>query len=325
MGTLDTEAKKFPGKKEAFADAFNFLLYGGEPILNPNNLHEMDTSQITVPYGNDAHLPVQKYRDLLRIWEAMTDGKAIYVILGAEIQGNVHYAMPVKNGLYDWIGYSNQVEEARKSFKKKKGLHKNEAELYAEDGIIKIKLTSDEFLSGFRKNDRLIPIITAVIYVGADPWDGPRSLFDMIDLSDKRLFPFINDYKLNIISAADMTEEDFRKFQTDLGLAMQIIKHQKDIADKIIEETNHRIIDTDAAFFIKEAAKLDLEFERKETGVDMCVALEKRYKEKEVLTAIDIYREYITSDEDIIQKIIEKFDVTKEYVLPLLDQKPKAK
>ena len=57
----------------------------------------------------------------------------------------------------------------------------------------------------------------------------------------------------------------------------------------------------------------------------MCVALEKRYKEKEVLTAIDIYREYITSDEDIIQKIIEKFDVTKEYVLPLLDQKPKAK
>ena len=270
MGALDTEAKKFLGKKEAFADAFNFLLYDGEPILNPTNLHEMDTSQITVPYGNNAHLPVQKYRDLLRIWEAMTDGKAIYVILGAEIQGNVHYAMPVKNGLYDWIGYSNQVEEARKSFKKKKGLHKNDAELYAEDGILKIKLTSDEFLSGFRKNDRLIPIITAVIYVGADPWDGPRSLFDMIDISDKRILPFLNDYKLNIISAVDMAEEDFEKFQTDLGLAMQIIKHQKVDADKIIEKTNHRKIDADAAFFIKEAAKLDLEFERKETEIDMC-------------------------------------------------------
>ena len=96
MGALDTEAKKFLGKKEAFADAFNFLLYDGEPILNSTNLHEMDTSQITVPYGNNAHLPVQKYRDLLRIWEAKTDGKAIYVILGAEIQGKVHYAMPVK-------------------------------------------------------------------------------------------------------------------------------------------------------------------------------------------------------------------------------------
>ena len=318
MGALDTEAKKFLGKKEAFADAFNFLLYDGEPILNPTNLHEMDTSQITVPYGNNAHLPVQKYRDLLRIWEAKTDGKAIYVILGAEIQGRVHYAMPVKNGLYDWIGYSNQVEETRKSFKKKKGLHKNDAELYAEDGILKIKLTSDEFLSGFRKNDRLIPIITAVIYVGADPWDGPRSLFDMIDISDKRILPFLNDYKLNIISAVDMAEEDFEKFQTDLGLAMQIIKHQKVDADKIIEKTNHRKIDADAAFFIKEAAKLDLEFERKETEIDMCESLKKKEQRDKITSAVEVYREYGESDEDIIQKIIKKYDVTREFVTSLM-------
>ena len=278
----------------------------------------MDTSQITVPYGNNAHLPVQKYRDLLRIWEAMKDGKAIYVILGAEIQGNVHYAMPVKNGLYDWIGYSNQVEEARKSFKKKKGLHKNDAELYAEDGILKIKLTSDEFLSGFRKNDRLIPIITAVIYVGADPWDGPRSLFDMIDISDKRILPFLNDYKLNIISAVDMAEEDFEKFQTDLGLAMQIIKHQKVDADKIIEKTNHRKIDADAAFFIKEAAKLDLEFERKETEIDMCESLKKKEQRDKITSAVEVYREYGESDEDIIQKIIKKYDVTREFVTSLM-------
>ncbi|WP_031549187.1 hypothetical protein [Oribacterium sp. FC2011] len=278
----------------------------------------MDTSQITVPYGNNAHLPVQKYRDLLRIWEAKTDGKAIYVILGAEIQGRVHYAMPVKNGLYDWIGYSNQVEETRKSFKKKKGLHKNDAELYAEDEILKIKLTSDEFLSGFRKCDRLIPIITAVIYVGADPWDGPRSLFDMMDVYDKRLIPFLNNYKLNIISAADMDEEDFGKFQTDLGLAMQIIKHQKVDADKIIEKTNHRKIDSDAAFFIKEAAKLDLEFERKETKIDMCESLKKKEQRDKITSAVEVYREYGESDEDIIQKIIKKYDVTREFVTSLM-------
>ena len=64
-----------------------------------------------------------------------------------------------------------------------------------------------------------------------------------------------------------------------------------------------------------------LEFERKEGGVDMCVALEKKYKEKEVLTAIDIYREYGASDEDIIQKVIKKFDVPREFVLSLLSPK----
>ncbi len=187
----------------------------------------------------------------------MTDGNRIYVILGAELQGKVHYAMPVKDGLYDMIGYSKQVEENRKSLSKNSS-DADDAEIISEDGVLRIKLTSEEFLSGFRKEDRLIPIITAVIYVGAEPWDGPRCLFDMMDIDDERIKPFLNNYKLNIISAADMAEGDFEKFHTDLGLAMQIIKHQKDDADKIIEGTNHRRIDRDAAFFLKKAANLDL-------------------------------------------------------------------
>lgn len=207
--------------------------------------------------------------------------KVIYVILGTEVQGAVHYAMPVKDALYDAIGYSRQVEEARKSYK-----NDMESDLYSEDGTLKIKLTSEEFLSGFRKTDKLIPIITAVVYVGADPWDGPKSLYDMMEISDKRLIPFLNDYKLNLLSAADMDDGEFSKFKTDLGVVMQIIKHQKDDADKIIEQTNHRKIDPDAAFFLKKAANLDLEFEVKDGGIDMCESLQKKYKEKEQETLV---------------------------------------
>ena len=281
MGDLDIEAKQYLGKKAAFADAFNYLLYGGEQVIKPEELSELDTAQIVSPYGNNARVPVQKYRDILRIWEAMTDGKVIYVILGTEVQGAVHYAMPVKDALYDAIGYSRQVEEARKSYK-----NDMESDLYSEDGTLKIKLTSEEFLSGFRKTDKLIPIITAVVYVGADPWDGPKSLYDMMEISDKRLIPFLNDYKLNLLSAADMDDGEFSKFKTDLGVVMQIIKHQKDDADKIIEQTNHRKIDPDAAFFLKKAANLDLEFEVKDGGIDMCESLQKKYKEKEQETLV---------------------------------------
>ena len=46
------------------------------------------TTELTVPYGNDARVPVQKYRDLLKMWNAMMDGNAIYVILGAERTGS---------------------------------------------------------------------------------------------------------------------------------------------------------------------------------------------------------------------------------------------
>ena len=98
----------------------------------------------------------------------------------------------------------------------------------------------------------------------------------MMDIQDKRILPFLNDYKLNIISAADMPDEDFERFHTDLGFTMKVIKHQKDDADKIIEGSNHRKIDPDAAFFLKEAAKLDLDFDREEDGIDMCESLKKK-------------------------------------------------
>lgn len=322
MGYLDAEAKQYLGKKITFADAFNYLLYNGEQVIDPEKLSEMDTAQLSLPYGNSARLPVQKYRDILKIWEAMTDGNVIYVILGVELQAKVHYAMPVKDGLYDMIGYSKQVEENRKSLKKKEGKPEDEsAELYSENGVLKIRLTSEEFLSGFRKSDRLIPIITAVIYIGDVPWDGPKSLLEMMNIRDDRIRPFLNDYKLNIISSADIADNDFDKFNTELGKVLRIVKHQKDDADKLIEELGHTKIDPDAAFFLKKAANLDIEIEVKDGGVDMCESLERRYKKERIEEAIEIYREYGDKDDDIVSKIIKKFNVTKEYVLSLLTPK----
>lgn len=322
MGYLDAEAKQYLGKKITFADAFNYLLYNGEQVIDPEKLSEMDTSQLALPYGNNARLPVQKYRDILKIWEAMTDGNVIYVILGVELQAKVHYAMPVKDGLYDMIGYSKQVEENRKSLNKKEGEPEDEsAELYSEDGVLKIRLTSEEFLSGFRKSDRLIPIITAVIYIGDMPWDGPKSLLEMMDIRDDRIRPFLNDYKLNIISAADIADNDFDKFNTELGKVLRIIKHQKQDADKLIEELGHNKIDPDAAFFLKKAANLDIEIEIKDGGVDMCESLERRYKKEKIEGAIEGMRLMGASDNDIISKIVETFNVTKEYVLALLAPK----
>ena len=188
MGVIDTEGKNYLSNNKLFADAFNFLLYGGEEVIKADELKELDTTELTVPYGNNARVPVQKYRDLLKIWNAMMDNNAIYVILGAELQDKVHYGMPVKDGLYDMLGYSKQIAEIKRSYKKNTDGEDEEGELVAEDGVLKIKLTSEEFLSGLRKGDKLMPIITAVVYLGEEPWDGPRSLFEMLDVRDERFF-----------------------------------------------------------------------------------------------------------------------------------------
>lgn len=316
MGAIDTEGKQYLSNPVFFADAFNYLLYNGEQVIKADELHELDATELTVPYGRNARVPVQKYRDLLKLWNAMMDENAIYVILGTELQDKVHYGMPVKDGLYDMLGYSKQIAEIKRSYKKKGST--DEGEITVENGVLKIKLTDEEFLSGLRKEDKLIPIITAVMYLGDKPWDGPRSLLEMLAVKDKRLYRFLSDYKLNLISPADMEDGEFEKFHSELGFAMKLLKHQSEDADELIIREGHKKVSSETAFFLNSAMKLNLEFEVEPGGVDMCKAMEKRDQRQRIEEAIEIYREYGESDEDIINKIMNKFKVAREFVLPLL-------
>ena len=85
-----------------FADVFNKYLYHGRQVIKPEDLTELDTTEIAVPYGSgDAGIPEQRYRDVLKT--VMTDGSAAYCILGIENASDIHYALLVKNGLYDFL------------------------------------------------------------------------------------------------------------------------------------------------------------------------------------------------------------------------------
>lgn len=75
-----------------------------------------------MPYGNDAEIAVQKLRDNIMLWTMAMDDKAAYAVLGIENQDKIHYAMAVKNMLYDALQYAKQVEEAKRSYRN--GLNK---------------------------------------------------------------------------------------------------------------------------------------------------------------------------------------------------------
>jgi len=192
---------------------------------------------------------------------AINEHKSIY---GSELQSEVHYAMPVKNGQYDMMNYAAQVE---------KKAQQNRAEKNLKSGA--------EYLSGLRKGDKLIPVITIVIYTGTEPWDGPLRLHDMLKFRDEEQKAFVPDYPLNIISAADLDDSEFTKFHTEIGYALKLLKHSGTDADKVIEERKHEKVSPETAFFLKGAANLDLDFEIEDGGVDMCASLERKYKEKE--------------------------------------------
>ena len=317
MGMKDTETKRYISNPDIFADAFNYLLYNGKQVITPSSLKPVDTTEIAVPYGNGAKTPIQKYRDNMKIWAAMYDGKAVYVLLGSENQSNIHYAMPVKDMLYDGINYAAQVDAARASYK---GFQ------FDENGV-RITYTSDEFLSGFHKNDKLIPVITAVIYFGAEEWDAPMSIHEMLDV-DPALLPFIPDYRINLIAPASIDEVDFTsrehegKFHTGFGALMQVIKHQN---EKAVNDVIRKAPDVDPASADIIEGITNIKFKRvytKNGGVDMCKGMELHDTDVKIEATVDVLREMGVAEEEIVERVAKKFNVTVEYVKELM--MPKA-
>lgn len=93
---VDTITKDYVKDVGIFADIFNFYIYGGEQVILPEQLTERDSAKIALPYGADgATVPVQKFRDVQKLYATMIDGKLEYVLYGVENQTETNYAMAV--------------------------------------------------------------------------------------------------------------------------------------------------------------------------------------------------------------------------------------
>ena len=126
MGMADAVTKQYMKENTVFADAFIFLLSNGENVILPQTLRELDTAEVVIPFtvddkGKKQAQAVQKYRDILKMTTVMTDDKAAYVLFGVEAQPDIHYAMPVRNVIYDALQYGRQVTEISKRNRKNSG------------------------------------------------------------------------------------------------------------------------------------------------------------------------------------------------------------
>ena len=115
-----------------------------------------------MPYGADSDVvPVQKCRDVQKLYAAMTDGKMEGILYGAQNQAEIHYAMAVKNNLYEALEYARQVEEAAKSHRQEMRRKREQGEEVVGEG--RKTPSTGEFLSGFWREDRRIAKIEALI------------------------------------------------------------------------------------------------------------------------------------------------------------------
>jgi hypothetical protein len=357
MGTADIVTKEYMRGNAVFADAFNYLIYNGKKVIDPAKLKEIDPTEIALPFddeekagkekdGEDKNRKaqgtewssvknepvrkktagragkktdaVQRYRDLLKFAVIKQDERTSYVLLGIENQTDVHYAMPVRNAIYDALQYGRQVADVAA------GHRRNKNDFSGKN--------NGEYLSGFLKEDHIRPVITLVIHFGAEEWDGPLSLHEMMSTRDMELLSFVENYRIHLIDPAKLTEEQLNKFSTSMREVIGYIKYSKN-KDKLLEflrTDTHRSIEMNAVRVIKTITNTPIEVSEEEEEIEMCKAIEDLIAESEARGRaegevrgraegetrgeakgmIEICLDMSFSKEDILKKLQEKLNIS---------------
>ena len=268
MSIQDTATKQYVSEVEVFADAFNYLIYDGEQVIKPEQLTDMVTTQYVIPYHEDEKgkpEAAQKYRDTLKTLAVKTDDRYTYLVLGIENQSHVHYAMPVRNMLYDAMQLEKQVRDLASQHRKE-----------GKNG------TSEEYLSGMKKEDRLSPVITLVINFGGKKWDAPLSLREMYGEQPEKVLPFIQDYRVFMIDPMEMSDNDLQNLNSSLREVLAYIKYQRDKArmEKLLnEDSKFSCLETNAALVINAMTNAGIAIDPNKEAVNMCEAIRQMVDE----------------------------------------------
>ncbi len=298
MGKKDSKSRVYFSDPERFADLFNGLIFDGNEVIRVQDLQET-----AVKRGD-------RTRDIVRKVAFGTE----FVIMGLENQETVDYSMPVRIMESDLTDYKYQVNRIKKETDEKLKAE----ELCASD------LTAGEFLYKYPKNAKIYPVVTIILSNDAE-WDGPGCLRDMLckESIPKELFPYVSDYRLNIIDIPKLTTKDTSKFKTDLKEVFDVFRSYRDyhmIQDVILQNKDrYQNIDAEAYELINEYVN----FER--LGVIMnydeggCVNMRNGFddwadeiKAEGIKAFIDDKLEDNAPRTLIKARIIKRFDLTDE-------------
>lgn len=261
MGEKDIATKRYIQQSDKFADLCNYYLFDGRSVIKPDELEDKNILELGLPFANGKGAAVEKLRDVLKRCVVKTSDSVVYMIVGVENQSEVHYAMVVRNMLYDALNYTSQVEACAKKHYEDKDLQ------------------GAEYLSGFSKNDTLIPVVTITVYWNSGVWDGPRSLHDMFGTKNEQILKYVPDFWLNLIVPYEI--ESFDKFETDLKDVFSYIK-SSDSKEKIKNLYNGKVrwmMRTETVRFLNETINAGLEVNEKGEWTDLCKGMKELREE----------------------------------------------
>ena len=213
MGAENNAMLSYLEDDKRFADLFNQMYFKGQQVADAGELAEA----LEVYHGKPGEKGGQRTHDIKR---RMKSGKELK-ILAVESQSDVNYIMPWRVMDYDCREYGKQIRGAQRANRE---LARQGKRVYAKDG---------ERLSEVRKEERFAPVYTLCLYHGAEDWDGPRSLKDMMDFGEageeaggSEWEEHFADYPLHLVSACEPM--DCSGFRTSLKELFTILPYHGD-------------------------------------------------------------------------------------------------
>ena len=235
--------------------------------------------------------------------------------MAVEAQDKVDYSMPLRCMNYDVQEYLKQLKRLQTA-NDRKNVYTNAAERFCR----------------LQKSDRLVLVYTICLYHGMEEWDGPLSLRDMMDFGEgpEAFRDCFRDYGFLLVRAD--RPMDYGRFRTSLREVLEVLPYRKDkrrMMELVNSREAYRSLDRETMEVITVMTNntrlmedVRAHWEEEKDG-DMCEALKgiqedgiaigmEKGVEKGILALILSLRECMIPDSVILQKLQEKFALTRQ-------------
>lgn len=305
MAQKDLGSKTLLGIDEVFCDVAGVLLFHGKSEIKADELEDVDTHS---QYHADGKYHEQ-VRDVAKYWKKQ--GVCIAMI-GIENEAEPEKYMPIRVFSYDGGAYRTQISK----------------------NVTKGPVSAES------PPDRIYPVITIVLnFSTRTRWNTAKNLLEVVDVPDC-LKPFVNDYKINVIDVAfldreiiDSFESDFRYVadyfwqirnsgcynasKEDMKYVYQVLQMMSAMTgDKRFEEAYNE--KREKGGDRKMCEYLDMLEERGEKRGEKRGKKEgkkegkKLERENGIRVLVNVLSEMDLSDEEIVAKVAEKYELTKD-------------
>ena len=190
MGKLDIVQTEFLRDANHFADIWNGLAFGGRQVIDGSELKEISPVGLTVTSRGMA----KKTADMMMA--RLKDGRTLGILI-TENQEKIDYGMIIRVHLREAMEYERQLKEKVK---------RNRVKVKNDSGEIR---NGGEYMYGLKKEDRLHPVSTLILYWSDEKWDGATELHDILDFSGfEDIRELVTNFRMNLIDIGNITDED---------------------------------------------------------------------------------------------------------------------